>query len=213
MIAPLRSWAMGYQDDVAKLEQYRAQIAELRKKMRETQAGIEPQEVSDYELSSARGPVRLSALFGGHDTLIVIHNMGTGCTNCTLWADGFNGIYDHLQSRATFVVASPDAPDIQQQFALSRGWKFPMVSYQGNSFGAELGYLDGKKAQPGISVFKRAGGKILRVSNTSFMEGDDFCTLWHILDLLPEGAAGWRPKYRYEGLESDNKPWIGGCCF
>lgn len=203
---------MGYQDDVAKLEQYRAQIKELRKKMRETQAAIEPQPVSDYELSSQRGPVRLSSLFGDRDTLIVIHNMGTGCTSCTLWADGFNGIYDHVLNRAAFVVASPDAPDIQQQFAASRGWKFPMVSYQGNSFGTDMGYLNGKKALPGISVFKKKDGKILRVSNTSFMEGDDFCALWHIFDLFPEGAAGWRPKYRYEGLESDNKPWIGGCC-
>ena len=39
--------------------------------------------------------------------LIVIHNMGASCPYCTLWADGFNGIYDHLADRAAFVALQP----------------------------------------------------------------------------------------------------------
>ena len=72
--------------------------------------------------------------------LFVIHNMGRSCPNCTLWADGFNGIYPHIADRAAFVVASPDPPDVQQSFAASRGWRFPMVSHQGSSFAADMGY-------------------------------------------------------------------------
>jgi hypothetical protein len=27
--------------------------------------------------------------------------------------------------------------------------------------------------------------------------GDDFATIWHFFDLIPEGAGGWSPKYKY----------------
>jgi len=48
-----------------------------------------------------------------------------------------------------------------------------------------------------VSVFKKQGGKIVRVADTSFGPGDDFCSIWHFFDLLPEGAADWQPKYKY----------------
>lgn len=190
---------MGYRDTAEKLAEYRRQIAELREKMREAQSAVEPEEVRDYELTTPNGKVRLSALFGAMDDLVVIHNMGTSCRYCTLWADGFNGIYDHLASRAAFVVASPDPPARQRRFAESRGWRFPMVSHEGTSFAADMGYRaeDGGWL-PGVSVFRRDGERILRVADTGFSPGDDFCALWHILDLLPEGAAGWQPEFRYQ---------------
>jgi len=189
---------MSYANTAKKLTEYRAQIAELRKKMRETRAAIEPEEVKDYALRTAQGTTRLSDLFGAKDTLIVIHNMGAGCRYCTLWADGFNGVYDHLASRAAFVVSSPDAPEKQQAFAASRGWRFPMVSVDGTSFAQDMGYWKNGPV-PGVSVLKRAGGKILRVADTQFSPDDDFCGVWHFWNLIPEGAAGWQPQYKYAG--------------
>jgi len=188
---------MSYKQSSAKLAEYRAQIGELRRKMREAQAAAEPEEVKDYTFARANGgTARLSQLFGDKDTLIVIHNMGAGCTSCTLWADGFNGVYEHLASRAAFVVSSPDPPDKQREFAASRGWRFPMVSVKETSFAQDMGYWrDGP--MPGVSVFKKKDGKILRVSDTAFSPGDDFCAVWHMFDLIPEGAAGWRPRYAY----------------
>ena len=50
--------------------------------------------VDDYELSGPAGKVRLSELFGDKNDLIVVHNMGKSCPYCTLWADGFNGVFD-----------------------------------------------------------------------------------------------------------------------
>ncbi|HVJ42055.1 MAG TPA: DUF899 family protein [Dongiaceae bacterium] len=191
---------MSYRDDSAKLAAYRQQIAELRKKMREIQSEITPEPVADYEFATAQGKVRLSTLFGDKDTLILIHNMGTGCVACTLWADGFNGVFPHLQDRAAFVVSSPDEPATQQRFAADRGWRFPMISHQGTSFAADMGYArEGGKAMPGLSVFKRKDGEIMRVADTGFRPGDDFCSVWHILDMMPEGSDGWMPKYRYAG--------------
>jgi predicted dithiol-disulfide oxidoreductase (DUF899 family) len=188
---------MTYGDTAEKLKQYRREIAGLRQKMREAQASIEPEEVKDYEFAIPGGTTRLSALFGDKDTLFMVHNMGMTCASCTMWADGFNGVYDHLRNRAAFVVSSPDAPDKQSKFAGGRGWKFPMVSHQGTTFAADMGYRGDGGFRPGVSVFKRAGGKLVRVADTSFSPGDDFCNVWHFFDLIPEGKAGWQPKFSY----------------
>jgi predicted dithiol-disulfide oxidoreductase (DUF899 family) len=189
---------MSYKHTAEKLAAYREQIAELRKKMRETQAAIEPEEVRDYTFKRAEGgSVRLSELFGDKADLFVIHNMGQSCPNCTLWADGFNGAYDHLSNRAAFVVSSPDPPERQRQFAQSRNWKFPMVSHEGTTFAEDMGYRGTGGWLPGVSVFRREGGRVLRVSDTSFSPGDDFCAVWHFFDLIPEGTGGWQPKYKY----------------
>ena len=51
--------------------------------------------------------------------------------------------------------------------------------------------------KPGISVFKRTGQKTVRVSEASFSPGDDFCTVYHLFDLLPGGAGDWSPKAKY----------------
>ena len=156
---------MKYKESAGKLAEYRSQIAGIREKMRSAQASIEPEEVQDYEFATPHGKARLSALFGGKDTLFVIHNMGTSCANCTMWADGFNGVFEHLRDRAAFAE--------------------------------DMGYRPNGRAMPGVSVFKRKGDKILRVADTAFSPGDDFCSVWHLFDLIPEGAAGWQPKFTY----------------
>jgi predicted dithiol-disulfide oxidoreductase (DUF899 family) len=188
---------MNYQKSSEQLATYRSQIREMRAQMRAVQAAIEPEPVKDYAFRRLEGTVSLSELFGGKETLFVIHNMGASCPYCTLWADGFNGVYEHLRSRASFVVASPDPPEKQAAFAQSRAWRFPMVSIAGTTFAQDMGYWQDDGPLPGVSVLKRSNGHILRVADTSFSPGDDFCAVWHFLDLLPEGAAGWQPKYKY----------------
>ena len=189
---------MDYGETSKKLAEYREQIAAVRAKMREAQAAAEPQEVEDYALSTLEGAVRLSTLFDGKDDLIVIHNMGASCPYCTLWADGFNGIYPHLADRAGFVVASPDPPTAQRKFAESRGWRFPMVSHQGTSFAADMGYRSDKGGWlPGISVFRRKGKRMLRVADAPLHPGDDYCSLWHMFDMLQGGPGDWEPKFKY----------------
>jgi predicted dithiol-disulfide oxidoreductase (DUF899 family) len=181
---------MKYADVNARLADYRRQIGAIRERMREATATVEPREVEDYEFTSGDGPVRLSDLFGERDDLILIHNMGVACSYCTLWADGYNGIHQHVITRAAFVVTSPDRPTVQRKFAESRGWKFPMVSHAGSTFAADMGYISPKGAwMPGVSVFRREGDAIRRVSDTGFSPGDDFCTLWHFFDLLPGGVG------------------------
>ena len=195
-----------YAETTTALAAKRQEIAALHAEMRELQAKIEPQPVEDYVFAGPGGPVKLSELFGDKKDLFVIHNMGTTCRYCTLWADGFNGVYDHLADRAAFVLATPNPPEAQQQFARARGWRFPMVSHAGNTFAMDMGYRLEKgddfgentsRWVPGVSAFQKRGGDIVRVSDTDLGPRDDFCVVWHLLDLLPESDAGWEPKFRY----------------
>ncbi len=188
---------MNYAEGARKLRDYRERLAGLRYEMREIQATIEPQQVDDYAFSTMAGEVRLSELFGDKQDLFVIHNMGTSCPYCTLWADGYNGVYHHLADRAAFVVASPDDPEVQARFAASRGLRFPMLSHAGTSFAQDMGYRSENGWLPGISVFGKTEGGLVRISDTGFGPGDDFCVVWHFLDLLPGGAGGWGPRTHY----------------
>ena len=176
----------------------RSKLNAVRCELRQALAEAAALDVPDYLFSSASGPVALSQLFDGKRELFVIHNMGTTCSNCTLWADGFNGLYPHLKNRAAFVVSSPDPPGIQASFAAKRGWQLPMVSHAGTSFAADMGFVDERgRFLPGVSVFVSGPAGIRRVSASFFAPGDDFCAAWHLFDLLPEGAAGWRPRFSY----------------
>lgn len=190
---------MKYAEGTRKLNALREKIAAIRKQMQAVQADLAHEPVEDYVFQTPEGETKLSKLFGRRDDLIVIHNMGRSCAYCTLWADGYNGVYPHLADRAAFVVSSPDSPADQKTFAQSRGWRFPMVSHAKSSFARDMGYMDEDgNSLPGVSVFKRAGGRLVRVSDTSFGPGDAFCSVWHFLDLLPGGAGDWSPKLKYK---------------
>ena len=197
---------MTYAETMATLDTKREEIAVLRREMRALQAKVEPQVVQDYVLDGWDGPVRLSELFGDKRDLILIHNMGTGCPSCTMWADGFNGVYDHLASRAAFVVSSPNTVEVQKQFAKSRGWRFPMVSHVNSTFAQDLGYRHRSEDvfdqamggwNPGVSVFRRDGDRILRLSDADLGPFDSFCLVYHLFDLVPGADPDWNPKYSY----------------
>ena len=154
--------------------------------------------VADYTLVGPAGPVQLSALFGGKRDLVVVHNMGRQCRYCTMWADGFNGLYPHLADRAAFAVVSPDSPAVQKKFAAARGWRFPLFSGRGSDFIRDMGYLPAPdEPLPGVSTFQRVRGKIFRVATAPFGPFDPFCPTWHFFALLAAGVDGWAPKYRY----------------
>jgi predicted dithiol-disulfide oxidoreductase (DUF899 family) len=177
------------------------QLQEIKQKLAELRRQRPREEISDYQLLDSEGrETALSSLFGNQNRLILVHNMGRECIYCTMWADGFVGLVQHLNTRAAFVVTSPDAPAEQQALAQSRGWNFPMYSAAGSSLISDMGFEDPKDGlMPGVSVFaKEADGKIYRVSRAEFGPGDNFCPVWHFLELLPEGIDGWEPKVNQE---------------
>lgn len=178
------------------------EIAALKLKLAEARRKIPAQRVSDYTFASCPtgAPITLAQLFGTKRDLIVIHNMGRKCSYCTLWADGFAGVYKHLADRCSFVLSSPDEPAIAGAFASERAWPFPVVSIRGTSFGKDMGFENaGGGVKPGASAFhKDASGFITCTApSAEFGPGDDFCGVWHLLGLLKDGAGGWEPKFHY----------------
>jgi hypothetical protein len=59
-------------------------------------------------------------LFGNKNELFVVHNMGK-----LLILYNVGGWFQwDISSFASFVVASPNAPDVQENFATERKWRF-----------------------------------------------------------------------------------------
>lgn len=188
--------------EIAALE---SQIAELKKKLSEARRRAAPQAVPDLPLLRRDGaPMRLSDCFEGKPDLLVIHNMGRRCVYCTLWADGFVGLWPHLNDRAAVVLVSEDEPTVLDAFARSREWPFPVASMHGSDFANALGVgYEGTHQKPGVSAFeRRSDGSIVRTGYAEFGPGDDFCAAWPMFDLLAGGSAGWEPKFAYRS---------GGC--
>ncbi len=188
---------MGVEETREKVAAYHAEIVALRQQLREAQKSLPPEVVEDYQFQGPEGAISLAALFGDKETLFVVHNMGQSCAYCTLWADGLNGVLGHLEDRAAFVISSPDGPEAQAAFKASRGWNFTMVSHQGTGFAEAMGYGGENGWLPGVSVFKQQNGGVVRVSNTPFGPGDDYCAVWNLFDLIPEGSDGWQPRFSY----------------
>lgn len=180
-------------------------IGRLQTEIQERQEELEllrrargPEPVEDHLLQGPEGPLRLSALFGDHDDLLLIHNMGRRCPYCTMWADGFQGLLRHLQERAAIVLCSPDAPPEQAAFAASRGWTLPMVSDPSGEVTTALGFREVKDGRtmltPGVSAFHRSpSGEIHRVTSDTFGPGDAYNAGWHLMGLLQDGVGPWRP--------------------
>ena len=162
-------------------------LAALRRENREP--------VKDYVLDTFEGPRPLSHFFGDKDELVVIHNMGRGCHYCSLWADGLTGFTKHIQTRAGMVLASADSGERVYETAVRRGWNFPVAGNGESGFAAEMGFVgeDGSP-WPGISVFTRENGQIFRHGHAPLGEGDDFCSIWHVWALFPNGWNGWEPR-------------------
>ena len=181
------------------IERLELELVERGERLAEMKRRQPREAVQDYTLAGWNGPVQLSELFAGKPDLIVVHNMGRGCRYCTLWADGFNGVYPHLADRAAFVVCSPDPVETQREFATGRGWRFPMVSGRESSFTQDMGFGTEKGWMPGASTFHREPtGGIVRVAKTLFGPFDPYCSIWHLFGLLAEGVNDWEPQYRYE---------------
>ncbi len=182
------------------LESAEKKFNAAREKVTALRRKLDNKLVPDYTLKDPDGqPVSLYSLFGVKDDLIIIHNMGKSCPYCTLWADGLIGFKKHLENRAGFALVSHDRPSVLREFAASRGWNYKYLSNDGGPFSKEMGMQneDGSP-QPGISTFHRdANGLVKRVSHAYFGPGDDFCSIWHMFDMLKEGPNGWGPNYSY----------------
>ncbi len=178
------------------MEQLEKEIAEKKQRLKELKKAEPQRQVKNYEFIGIDGtPVSLLSLFQDKEELMVIQNMGKSCAYCTMWADGFSGVYKYLAHKAPFVLASPDSYDVQAKFAKERNWPFQMVSTKHTSFKHDLGFEKDGSRYPGVSIFRKTSdGEIFLVANDLFGPGDDYCSPWHFFELLPSGSEGFSPK-------------------
>ncbi|WAA13183.1 DUF899 family protein [Fervidibacillus halotolerans] len=181
------------QKEIEKLEQ---EIKEKKQRLVELKQSLPNRPVKNYQFTDSFGkPVTLSQLFGDKNELLVIQNMGKSCAYCTMWADGFNGLYHHITTKSAFVVATPDPPEVQRAFKAERRWQFPMISTMGTTFKEDFGFVKDGSQYPGVSSFKKdEEGKIYHVTDAYFGPWDDFCPVYPLFDLLPSGSKDFIPK-------------------
>jgi len=190
---------MTYQHDMEQLDR---EIAERRERLNHLKRQQAARPADGYSFVGANGAVGITDLFGEKDDLIVVHNMGRRCPYCTMWGDGLNGLAAHIQNRCALVVVSPDDPATQAEFAVSRGWRFPMVSDADGRFTRDMGYLIDQEGRsywlPGYSTFHRdADGAVRRVGSDFFGPGDMYCGAWPMFDMLLDGPGDWQPAITY----------------
>ena len=173
------------------------QIFELCEKLRQLQKENDTTEVPNYTFKTEFGTTTLLEMFGNHDKLLVIHNMGQACRHCTLWADGFNGFVPHLESVMGLVLVSKDDPALQRRFANSRGWRFKLASHGGGEYMSEQSVFPEYENMPGAVLYERHGDRVLRKNTCAFGEGDLYCSMWNLLGLAGIGITEWTPQYRY----------------
>lgn len=183
-------------DEIADLEKQLYELtARLNRLKRESSGSGES--VPNYSFTTTQGETSLLECFGDHDTLLVIHNMGQGCRYCTLWADGFNGFVPHLESALSVLLVSRDPPQLQRQFANSRGWRFQLASHGGGDYIREQTVQSGSDNMPGAVVYERKGGGIRRRHSAVFGPGDLYCSAWNLLGLAGLTEEDWTPQYNY----------------
>ena len=166
----------------------------------------------DYRFRGPEGEVSLGDLFGGKTQLIVYHFMFAPdwekpCKSCSFWADGYNGVGDHIAARDTRLVAISRAPLAKLRArATKMGWTFPWYSSADDDFNYDFGVSFRPEPlaagpvsynyrmqrlnttdMPGFSAFVRDGDEVFH-SYSCFSRGLDMMNpAYQILDLTARG--------------------------
>jgi predicted dithiol-disulfide oxidoreductase (DUF899 family) len=124
----------------------RAQIEAVAEKRRALPMGGEvPQDYVFERIGKTIMPekVRMSELFGPHDTLILYSFMygperDEPCSGCTHLLDGIDGAARHLGQRAAFHVVAKSPIARLAAWAHTRGWEhMSLISTAGNAYDAD----------------------------------------------------------------------------
>jgi predicted dithiol-disulfide oxidoreductase (DUF899 family) len=171
------------------------------------------------------GDVRFSELFApGRDSLLIYsfmfprdpHDDRPGpregpCPSCVALLDQLDGVVEHLEQNANFVVVakSPLAPVLE--VAKDRGWRrLRLLSSEGTSYNRDYhGETAAGDQRPMLNVFHRDSGGIRHFWGSELFyaptDGDQdprhvgtLEPLFNMLDLTPEGRpADWDEQLSY----------------
>jgi predicted dithiol-disulfide oxidoreductase (DUF899 family) len=158
-------------------------------------------------LGEADAPVKLSELFGEHDTLVLYNfmygpKMAEPCPMCSSFLDGLEGNAQQIEQRTALAVVARSPYARIREFADRRGWqRLRLYSSAGNDFNKDyFGEDDEGAQQPMLHVFTRIGGPVRHFwsselhfvpSETAQNERhlDTMWPLWNVLDTTPAGRG------------------------
>jgi predicted dithiol-disulfide oxidoreductase (DUF899 family) len=175
--------------------------------------GIVPE---DYRFSGESGPVRLSEMFGRHDTLVVYNAMfgpqsERPCPMCSSLLAAWDGEIPDIEQRVAIVIVAKSPIERLLAIKRERGWRhLKIYSSATNNFNRDY-HADGPKGEdyPALNVFTRRGGKIhhfwgAEMTGPTADPGQDprgapdLMPLWTILDMTPDGrGTDWYPSLSY----------------
>ncbi len=162
------------------------------------------------------GRVRLSEMFGEHDTLITYFWMygpkrERPCPMCTNLLGGLDGNARDIEQKAALAIIALSPVARQQAFARERGWRaLRFYSSAGNNFARDYrGLMDDGVDTAALNVFVKRDGKVhlFWAGELGFETADpgqdprgapDLAPLWNWLDMTPRGRdPNWYPKLDY----------------
>jgi len=171
----------------------------------------------DYEFEGEDGGrVRLSEMFGEHDTLITYFWMygpqrDRPCPMCTNLLGGLDGNARDIEQKAGLAIIALSPVARQQAFARERGWRaLRFYSSAGNNFARDYrGLMADGTDTAALNVFVKRDGKVhlFWAGELGFETMDpgqdprgapDLAPLWNYLDMTPQGRdPDWYPKLEY----------------
>ncbi len=190
----------------------------------------------DYEFDSENGRVRFAELFRGKSQLWVQSVMqGPGqplqCVGCALGIDHVENLLPHLENHDVSYVAvaratMPELTSLRERM----GWRTPFYSSYGSDFNYDFGVsLRPEDVQagratynyspcdadiedlPGDNVFYRDGnGDIFHTYSCFARGGEDFMTIYRLLDALPKGRNESKERGMLDWVRPHNMYGKGG---
>ena len=202
-------WVVARREHLAKEKEFTRLRDELSQQRRELPRVKVDKE---YVFDGPNGKETLAELFAGRSQLIVHHFMfgpdwEEGCPSCSLWADNYDGIIQHLNHRdVTLVTISRSPLDKLQAYRKRMEWGFKWVSSLNNEFNRDyhVSFTEedlkgdtyynytmrksGGSEAPGISVFYKDQNGVVFHTYSSYARGLDILNgTYHLLDLVPKG--------------------------
>lgn len=191
------------------------EFTKARDRLTEARMALPRVKVRDeYVLTGVDGERSFKDLFGGKSQLIVQHFMfgvdwQAGCASCSFWADGYDGIVEHLGARDIAMIVVSSAPlDSLEAYRKRMGWSFQWFSCAGSSFNHDFGVsfsqaelnadshpnynfstsrFDGTEA-PGLSVFAKDADETIYHTYSTYGRGLDMLNpAYQLMDLVPKG--------------------------
>jgi predicted dithiol-disulfide oxidoreductase (DUF899 family) len=196
--------------DEIELRRNAERVAERRRQLPE--GGEVP---ADYAFVAENGKeIRLSELFGDHDTLVVYSYMfgpqrDAPCPMCTSFMGGLDHKINDIRQRVAIAFTARSPIDRLIAAKQARGWS-DLPVYSDTSGEYTRAYVSAEDADmPAYNVFTRRDGTIRHVWSDE-ITGDmadpgqdprgavEMDPLWLLLDTVPGGRGGdWYPSLSY----------------